>query len=130
MIWAFLAWYFLSGAGESGSMLTQASVNQLSERAAMVIEDASRLSKVRPLFRDLGNEVKAFDKRFAETGKLLTASYLDHTADRGDAIAVLDALNADWEAAQQRALEMRFRLREFLTETEWAALYSSPEDDR
>ena len=46
---------------------------------------------------------------------------------REDAVleeAVLDGLNRDWQRGQERALDLRFELREQLTREEWAALYS------
>jgi hypothetical protein len=39
--------------------------------------------------------------------------------------AQLDALNTDWEAAQTRAIEHRFKIREQMTLEEWQAVFAN-----
>lgn len=125
MIWALLAMFFLGGGGVSGSMLTTAGVKQLIEQAELVVADPARVEAAQQTLKDLRIEVKAFEKKFAESGKQLTNSYKDHAADADEALAVLEDLNSGWESSQQRAVELRFELRKSLTEEEWATLFAS-----
>jgi hypothetical protein len=125
MIWALLAAYFLSGGAVSGSMLTSAAVKQLSKQAEVVVVDPAQAEAAQETLKALGTEVKAFEKQFARSGKQLKKSYKDHAADPDEALALLDDLNSSWETSQQRALDLRFELRDSLTEEEWAALFAS-----
>ncbi len=126
MIWALLAAYYLGGGigGISGSALTVASVEQLSERAEMIIMDFERSEAAQKTLGELKKEAKSFQKLFGRTGKQLTKSYNDHEADRDEAVEILTELNTGWEAAQQRALDLRFELKESMTEDEWSELFS------
>lgn len=124
MIWALLAAYFLGGAGGiSGSALTTTGVKQLSELATELIEDPDRSEAAQQALKELGKEVKVFEKAFIRSGKQLTKSYKDHAAGPDQALAILDDLNSGWKASQQHALDLRFELRESMTEAEWAALF-------
>ena len=126
MIWALLAMFFLGGGGSiSGSMLTTAGVKQLIEQTELVVADPARIEAAQQTLKDLRIEVKAFEKIFVISGKQLTESYKDHAADADEALAVLEDLNSGWESSQQRAVELRFELKESLTEEEWAALFAS-----
>ena len=52
-------------------------------------------------------------------------SYKDH-ADRGNqALVIVDELNSGWEVSQQRAIDLRFELRDSMTEEEWAELFAA-----
>lgn len=124
MIWALLAAYLLSGGGVSGSMLTSAAVKQLSKQTETVVVEPARAEAAQQVLAQLRKEVKAFEKSFTKSGSQLTKSYKDHAADADQALAVLDDLNTGWAAAQQRAIDLRFELRDTLTREEWAALIS------
>jgi hypothetical protein len=126
MIWALLAAYFLGGGagGISGSALTTASVKQLSEEAELLIEEPDRSDVVQQALKELRKEVEAFDKVFGKSGRQLAKSYKDHGAERDEVQAILADLNSGWETAQQRALDLRFELRDSLTVEEWAVLFS------
>lgn len=124
MIWALLAAYFLGGGGISGSMLTSAGVKQLSKQTETVVVEPARAESAQQTLKILRKEVKTFEKRFTKSGKQLTKSYKNHTADPDQAIALLDELNSGWEVSQQRALDLRFELRDSLTEEEWAAMFT------
>jgi predicted nucleic acid-binding Zn-ribbon protein len=124
MIWALLAAYFLSGGGVSGGMLTPASVKQLSARTEEVIVDSARAEAAQQTLAELRKEVKAFQKTFTKSGKQLNKSYKDHADGGDDALDILQELNTDWEQAQQRAIDLRFELRDSMTEEEWAALFA------
>ncbi len=125
MIWALLAAYFLGGGvgGVGGSMLTPASVKQLSERTEEVITDPVRVEVAQQTLAELGKEVKAFHKTFSKSGKQLNKSYKDRAADPNQALAILEELNSGWDASQQRAIDLRFELRDSMTTEEWAALF-------
>ncbi len=47
------------------------------------------------------------------------------------ALDVLQELNSGWELSQQRAIDLRFELRDSMAEEEWAALFvvESPSHD-
>ena len=122
MIWALLAMYFLGAGGVSGSTLTSASVKQLSRQAEVIIVDSERSKVAQLILKELRKEAKSFEKVFARSGRQLTKSYKDHAADLADVTEVLSDLNLSWEASQQRALDLRFALRESMTEEEWTAL--------
>jgi len=123
MIWVLLSMYFLSGGADSGSMLTSAGVKQLSSRTELVIEDQGRAEAAQQTLAKLRKEVKAFEKVFSESGKQLSISYKEHAADADQALAVLEDLNSAWKYSQQRALDLRFELKESMTEEEWSALF-------
>ncbi len=122
MIWALLAMYFLGAGGVSGSALTSASVKQLSRQAEVIIVDSERSKSAQLILKEFRKEAKSFEKVFARSGRQLTKSYNDHAADLADVTEVLSDLNLSWEASQQRALDLRFALRESMTEEEWTAL--------
>jgi uncharacterized small protein (DUF1192 family) len=127
VFWAFMYWYFFgggAGAIDAGA-LTPASVEELSDRVAIVVEDPARAEAAQSTLDDLRNEVIAFDKKFSASGKAVKRSYRDHAADRADIEAVLDQLNRDWERGQERALDLRFEFRDKLTREEWTSLYST-----
>lgn len=125
MIWALLAAYFLGGGvgGVGGSMLTSASVKQLSERTEEVITEPARAEAAQQTLTELRKEVKAFQKTFSKSCKQLNKSYKDHADHGNQALVILDELNSSWEVSQQRAIDLRFELRDSMTKEEWAALY-------
>ena len=126
VFWAFMYWYFFgggAGAIDAGA-LTPAAVEELSDRVAIVVEDPARVEAARSTLAELEAEVAAFEKKFTASGKEISRSYRDHAGGRAEVEAVLDELNRDWERGQERALDLRFELRDQLTREEWAALYS------
>ncbi len=126
MFWAFMYWYFFgggAGAIDAGA-LTPAAVEELSDRVAIVVEDPARAEAAQSILKDLRKDLVAFDKQFAASGKVVRRSYRDHAADHTDVEAALDQMNRDWARGQERALDLRFELRDKLTREEWAALYS------
>lgn len=131
MIWALLAAYFLSGGlgGTSGSMLTSAAVKLAGEQAGTIIVDPDRADAAKQIFSELRKEAKGFEKSFSRAGKQLTKTYSDHAAHADQALALIQDLNSDWEAAQQRALDLRFELKDQMTEGEWAELIAPEQVD-
>lgn len=119
-------WYFIGGGavGMHAGALTPATVEELSDRVAIVVEEPARAEAARATLDDLKRVIVAFEKEFAETGKALKRSYRDHAADRAEVEAVFDQLNRDWQQGQERALDLRFELREQLTREEWEALFA------
>ena len=126
MIWALLAAYFLGGGlgGVNGSLLTTAVVKQLSEQTETIIDDHTRAASAKQTLKELRKEIRAFERVFAKSGKQLTKSYKNHEADQEQVIAILSDLNSDWEAMQLRAIELRFELRDQMTEGEWDELFA------
>jgi hypothetical protein len=120
-------WYFFGGgaAGINAGALTPAAVDQLSDRIAIVVEVPARAEAAQSTLDDLKREAVAFEKTFTASSKAVKRSYRDHAADRAGIEAVLDELNRDWQRGQERALDLRFELRDQLTREEWAALHST-----
>lgn len=125
MIWALLAIFFLGGGGDNGSgnMLTPESLKQLSARTESVIKDQGREKAAQQTLNNLQMEVKAFEKVFSKSGKQLSKFYEAHDTDGEQLSVILDNLNSDWKSSQQRTLDMRFELKESMTEEEWSALF-------
>ncbi len=126
MIMALLAAFFLGGsiAGTAGgSAMTTAGINQIGERAKVVIVDADRSEAAQSTLKEIRNEIKGFEKIFGKSGRQLTKLYADHAAEREQALNILADLNSSWEASQQRTLDLRFELRDSMTEAEWSELF-------
>lgn len=123
MLMALLAAYLLGGGGLGGSILTPAAVKQMSKQVEVTVVDPARAEAAAETLAGLKVEIKGFDKKFAKSDKELTKLYKDHGADGDQMLAVLAELNADWEGSQQRGIDLRFELRESLTEEEWAAVF-------
>lgn len=119
-------WYFFGGAAGAinAGALTPAAVEELGNRVAIVVEDPVRAEAARSTLVDLKREAAAFERKFAATGKTVRRLYLDHAADPADIEAVLDELNREWQRGQERALDLRFELRDRLTREEWSALHA------
>jgi hypothetical protein len=125
MLWVLLAMYLFGGGVGSGGMLTSAGVKQLSARTEVVIEDPDRAEAAQQTLAKLRKEAKAFEKIYSRSGKQLKKSYKDHDASVGQELVILEDLNSSWKFSQQRALDLRFELKESMTEDEWAALFST-----
>lgn len=124
MLIALLAAYLLGGGdGLAGGIVTIETVKQVGKQVEATVSDSVRSDAAAETLADLKAELKGFEKSFARSGKALTGLYKDHGADSAMILSALDELNSDWEAAQQRALELRFELKESLTEEEWAAVF-------
>jgi hypothetical protein len=125
MIWALLAAYFLGGGlgGINGSMLTTGAIDVLSEQAQTIIDSPSRAAAAQQVLKELRQEVRAFERSFGKSGKMLSRSYKDHSSTREHALTILNDLNSDWQTRQTRAIDLRFKLREQMTEEEWGELF-------
>ena len=123
MLAALLIAFFLGASGASGAILTESLLKDFDERAQHVIADQVRADAVSAEVTAIGHELKHFNKTFARSGKSLSKLYKDHGGDAASMQAELDLLNADWEAAQLRAIEHRFNIREQMTPEEWEAAF-------
>jgi len=123
MLIALLAVFFFGGGGIGGSILTPAAVKQIGKEIEAQVTDAVRVEAAAQTLAELKAEIKGFEKIFAKSGKELSGLYKDHGAGADRMFAVLDSLSTDWEASQQRAIDLRFDLKESLTEEEWAAVF-------
>lgn len=124
MLAALLIAFFLGGSGVSGTALTQDLLDDFNHRAQQVIADPARAKAVTAEVAAISDELKRFNKAFARSGRSLSKLYKDHSADSASMQAQLDALNADWEAAQTRAVEHRFNVRDQMTQEEWQAVFA------
>lgn len=125
MIWALLAAYFLGGGlgGVSGSLLTSETLKQLSAQSLTIIADPSRAERVENTFGVLRKEIRAFERKFSKSGRQLNRSYKSHDADEVQALAILDDMNSAWADMQLNAIDLRFELRQQMTEAEWTELF-------
>jgi hypothetical protein len=124
MLVALLTAFLLGGgAGVMGGILTPATVKQITKQVGTVVTDSARSEAAAQTLAELKAELKEFEKKFAKSGKELTGLYKDHGATGARMLVVLDELNTGWAASQERALDLRFGLKESLTEEEWAAVF-------
>ena len=124
MLVALLAAYLLGGgAGVSGGILTPAAVKQIGKQVEATVSDPARAESAAQTLAELKTEMKGFEKTFAKSGKELTKLYKDHAADAGQMLAVLEEFSTGWEASQKRAIDLRFELKESLTEEQWATVF-------
>jgi len=126
MIWAILATYFLGGGlgGVNGSLFTSAMVKELSHKAETIIIEDDRAGTAQTIFKELRNEIRGYERKFARSGRQINRSYKDYEADKEKTLSILRDLNSDWETMQRRAIELRFELREQMTEQEWNELFT------
>jgi hypothetical protein len=122
VIWALLAFYFFGGGGAGASVLTQEAVKEMGERVESVVEDTVRAEAAEQSLDELRAEINAFNKTFYRSGKDLEKIYKDHEAGAEQMLTILNDLNVEWDAAQTRAIELRFALTATLNQEEWSAL--------
>lgn len=123
MLVALLMAFLLGGGGGAGAILTADNVKQISKQVEVAVTDSARSEAAAQTLAELKVEMKTFEKSFAKSGKELTKLYKDHASDGAEMVAVLDGLNDNWEAAQRRAIELRFELKDSLSREEWAAVF-------
>jgi len=121
MLAAILIAFFLGGPSASGAILTQDMLKSFERIALQEINDPDRAEIVVQQVDALKSELKQFDKTFAKSGEILSDLYKDHDARSDSMQAQLDQLNAEWESAQNLALDHRFAIRDAMTQEEWAA---------
>ncbi len=124
MLAALLIAFFLGGSGASGATLTQDILKDFGHRSEAAIADPIRAEAVATEVKALRGELKRFDKVFAKSGKSLRKLYKDHDADSASMRSQLDSLDAEWEAAQSRALDHRFNIRANMTRDEWQTVFA------
>ena len=96
----------------------------MSERTEVVIEDPGRAEAAQETLDKIREEVKAYEKMFSKSGKQLIKSYKDHTSSIDRERLIQEDLNSSWKVAQQRALDLRFELKESMTEEEWTEMFT------
>lgn len=129
MIWALLAAYFLGGGlgGVQGSLLTSSAVKQLSQMSETIVSEPGRAEAAQQILKELRKEISGFEKKFKKAGRELNRSYKSHEADEEQALEILRQLNSDWEIMQDNAIDLRFQLRDRMTEEEWVELFQVAE---
>ena len=123
MLAALLIAFLLGGGGSGGGILTPGAIKQIGKQVEVAVSDVDRAEAAKQTLAELKVEVKQFEKRYGKSAKALTGLYKDHGAEADRMIEVLDGLNSGWEASQERAIELRFALKESLTESEWATVF-------
>jgi hypothetical protein len=128
MIWFLLATYFLGGGlgGVSVTGLTPARVQTITESVVNVVPPGERADAAQDVLKQLKKVVTRHGRKLARTGISLNRAYRDHDADAAAVLDRLEALNAEWSVDQEEVLELRFALRELLTESEWERVFGSP----
>lgn len=126
MIWLLLANYFLGCGlgGVQGSLLTTSAVREWSHRAEIVIAEPERAKAAKKIFAELRKATGRFERKFGRTGWQLNRYYKRYEANDEEVLATLSEFNDEWETMQRRAIELRFRLREQVTEPEWAEFFA------
>lgn len=127
MIWILLATYLFGGGvdGVNGSQLKTDMIDEWSRNVVTIVDDPARVGEAKKIFKELKKELKSFEDTFSKSGEQLTESYLDHAADKEQALATFDNLNSHWETMQLRAIDLRFELRNHVSEQEWAELFAA-----
>lgn len=121
MIMAMLVAYFLGGLSAiDGGMLSSSGLKEMSLRSQIVIADPERAEAAHDLLRGLKKKIGAFERAFAREGRELNRLYRNHESNEDQAFTILRQANAEWEVIQRQALDVRFRLRDQMTEEEWA----------
>lgn len=123
MLIALLMAFLLGGGGGAGAILTAGNVKQISKQVEVAVTDSVRSEAAAQTLAELKVEIKSFEKSFAKSGQELTKLFKDHTSEGAEMMAVLEGLNDNWEAAQRRAIELRFELKGSLSQEEWAAVF-------
>ena len=124
MIWALLAWFLLGGSnGQSALMLDANGAQELIVSIETVVTDDPRRSEAVMAVEGLEAEIAEFERLFSDSRRQLDRLYADHEDTSNEIREVFSELNATWEAGQARALDVRFRLREVMTEEEWISLF-------
>ena len=123
MLWAMLAYFFLGGTTTGGAMVTADGVEGLRRQAATIVDDENRAALARETFGEILGVVKQFENGFKSSGKSFRKGYLDYDTDVAELRDILENMNGDWEQAQEQVLDLRFTLKDTLTEEEWAALF-------
>lgn len=123
MLAALLMMFFLGGAAAGGGVLTQAMLDDVDDRIQAAVTDPARKELMAAELDGLRSELKQFEKQFGKSSKSLAKLYRDYGADAIAMRAELDTFDADWEAAQSRALDHRFALRESMTREEWIQVF-------
>ena len=116
---------FLGTGGLTGSIVTSADIESLSQRVGSVITEPERAAASKQVLAEVKTEIAAFDKVFMDSAEQLRALYADHATDSAQAMVVFDALNADWYAAQQHGIALRSRIKATMTAAEWEALFDA-----
>lgn len=126
MIWYLLATYYLGGGlhGVSGSLLTIDAVKQLSEMTEVIISEPARAEAAKQTLQELKGEIRKFERKFSKQRGRFIEVYMDHDSGENQSIDLFNELNADWEAMQAQAIELRFQLHDQMTEDEWDALFT------
>ena len=123
MLAALLVAFLLSGGGVAGGILSTDAVKQVGKQVDKAVHDEARAAKAAETLGELKTEIKTFEKSFAKSGKELGKLYKDHGGNADAMQAVLDGLNTEWGTAQRRGIDLRFELRDSLTEEEWVAVF-------
>ena len=110
--------------------MTSDMVKEMGKQVDVVIQDPIRAQAAEDNIDAMRDEIKAFNKKFSKSGKALEKLYKDHDSGAQEMLATLDILNAEWDAAQNRALDLRFALVDSITQEEWAAIVSPEKSEQ
>ena len=124
MLIALLTAFLLGGGGgAAGAILTPAGVKELVNQVEATVADESRGSRAADALTELRRETKSFENDLDRSGKKLTNLFKNHGAEPAAMVEVLDELNVSWAESQRRAVELRFELKDALTEEEWNEVF-------
>ena len=110
--------------------MTSEMVKEMGKQVDVVIQDPIRAQAAEDNIDAMRDEIKAFNKKFSKSGNALEKLYKDHDSGAQEMLATLDILNTEWDAAQNRALDLRFALVDSITQEEWAAIVSPEKSEQ
>jgi len=115
----------MGGGYSEGSLLTVAEVDSIIERIETVVSDPSRASMAKQSMTNLKDEIDTFNKKFENSDSQMKQLYISHDAEAAQMHAQFGKLNHQWHASQQKAIDLRFKLKESITEAEWDSLFGA-----
>jgi len=125
MLVLLITYFFMGGGYSEGSLLTIAEVDSIIERIETVVSDPNRANMAKQSMTELKEEIDTFNKKFENSGSEVKQLYISHEAVAAQMHAQFDKLNHEWHASQQKAIDLRFKLKETITVAEWDSLFSA-----
>jgi len=121
VIWALLGYWLFSLFGSDQS--SDDIVAMLSERVAAVVSDEARLQRIDAVLQSGKGSVDASQAAVSGEHQTFFEVLRRHDATREELGAVVGRVTLHRDDIQKRLLDMRFALREELTEAEWAEVF-------
>jgi len=122
MIVAALAALFL-GVGGSGL-----SMDDLKDRVKQAISDQATVEQVDGVLTEMDNLMTAYEKELKSTGQQISEANKDYDAPDSKFKGIIADGIETGDASRGRLLDLRFQMKDLMTEEEWAAVFA-PKDE-